>query len=612
MKKRSLNFKIWAVVMMLSSAFVFASTFSIFGARKATENLNEVVEVYQARFQAANDIKNTQRAMMVNLLETIVMTEESRMAETSKRYDLMAKEMFAALDRYEAVATAEGKQHSAELKLKMEEFAKVTEQARDLAMQNKNDDATALVKSADLVRTQIMEVVDKITDRATGDLKTFTAQAQADANQTILLNILVPASSILASLAVAFLLLKSVNRAIGSVVKGLGESANQVTAASAQIASASSQLSQAATEQAAALEETAASVEELNSMVAKNSENAVSTASTSSESQRKAAQGKETVARMGTSMDAISQSNDLIMNQINQSNEAMAGIVKVIEQIDKKTKVINEIVNKTELLSFNASVEAARAGEHGKGFAVVAEEVGNLARMSGSAAEEIGSLLAQSIAKVNEVVNDTKVNVEKLVTRGRATLAEGAQVVRETGSVFEDVLTNVNTVADMAGEISSASQEQARGISEITKAMSQLDQMTQQNAATAEQCASAAEELSAQAGALNSAVGELTVTVYGGGAAPAGLGSAETRGRPKKTAAAPAAGPAGKKATAAKPAASKKPSPTPAKEELPDNVVLLRSPQAPSPKGPMDKPDFALKKASGDVPDYNHSGFDDV
>ncbi|MBC7465119.1 MAG: hypothetical protein H7256_03945 [Bdellovibrio sp.] len=50
-----------------------------------------------------------------------------------------------------------------------------------------------------------------------------------------------------------------------------------------------------------------------------------------------------------------------------------------MEEIGNKTKVINDIVFQTKLLSFNASVEAARAGEHGKGFAVVAEEVGKLA-----------------------------------------------------------------------------------------------------------------------------------------------------------------------------------------------------------------------------------------
>ena len=73
----------------------------------------------------------------------------------------------------------------------------------------------------------------------------------------------------------------------------------------------------------------------------------------------------------------------------------------LISEIGNKTKVINDIVFQTKLLSFNASVEAARAGEHGKGFSVVAEEVGNLAHMSGNSAKEITQLLESSINRVN-------------------------------------------------------------------------------------------------------------------------------------------------------------------------------------------------------------------
>jgi len=214
-------------------------------------------------------------------------------------------------------------------------------------------------------------------------------------------------------------------------------------------------------------------------------------------------------------MAEIDQNNADIMEQVNSSNAQFSEIVNVIQEIGNKTKVINDIVFQTKLLSFNASVEAARAGEHGKGFAVVAEEVGNLAQMSGSAAEEISGMLQDSIQKVEKIVSETKTKVEKIVFEGKEKVSVGASVARQCGEVLDEIVSNVSSVSHMAGEISSASQEQAQGVQEITKAMNQLDTVTQQNAKTSNEVAGAAEELSTLADSLNGAVEQLLATIKG-------------------------------------------------------------------------------------------------
>lgn len=114
------------------------------------------------------------------------------------------------------------------------------------------------------------------------------------------------------------------------------------------------------------------------------------------------------------SIKNIGAANERAGREIGASARHFADIVKVIEEIGSKTKVINDIVFQTKILSFNASVEAARAGEHGKGFTVVAEEVGKLAAMSGVAAHEIGELLSGSIQKVDAIVKDTQTKVKIL------------------------------------------------------------------------------------------------------------------------------------------------------------------------------------------------------
>lgn len=331
--------------------------------------------------------------------------------------------------------------------------------------------------------------------------------------------ILAIAAGALFAVVVSSLLISSPLQLLGQVAESLSKASHQVNETSQHIATSAQNLSQATTEQAAALQETSSSIEEMSSMVSRNSENAKGTSETASDSRQKAEQGREVVEQMMRSMDEINQSNTDIMSQIDQSNREMNEIVSVIREIGEKTKVINDIVFQTKLLSFNASVEAARAGEHGKGFAVVAEEVGSLAQMSGTAAKEISDMLEGSIRKVESIATNTKTQVEQLIKTGRDKVENGTDIARQCGQVLNEIVENISTVNQMAEEIATASQEQAAGVRELTKAMQQMDQVTQLNASTSEQSADSASHLAEQARALNEAVERLATTIEGRGTA---------------------------------------------------------------------------------------------
>jgi methyl-accepting chemotaxis protein len=276
-----------------------------------------------------------------------------------------------------------------------------------------------------------------------------------------------------------------------------------------EIASSSNELSEASARQASALQQTVAAIDEINAMVNKNAETAKLSADVSNASEASAITGKNTVQGMVQAISHISDANTAMMNEINHSNEEISEIVKVIAEIGNKTKVINDIVFQTKLLSFNASVEAARAGEHGKGFAVVAEEVGNLAQMSGNAAKEISSMLDSSIQKVERIVEQSKTKVSSLMQTGKETVDSGIRTAQDCGRVLDDILANVTRVNQMVVEISTASQEQAMGVQEVTKAMNQLDQVTQQNLGTAQQSSTSAEHLNGRSEGLKNVSFEL-------------------------------------------------------------------------------------------------------
>lgn len=373
-------------------------------------------------------------------------------------------------------------------------------------------DASSFFKSITNRIDAVYEIVKSEQSLNLSALENAASEAQRNFIMLAIFLVLI----LIASAVLAIYILSQLVAQFRSVGKTLDEASSQVSSASSQIASASEELSQATTEQAASLQETSSSIEEISSMINANTENARQSAQASGQSLENAEKGKAVVEQMIKAIDAISISNNSIMEQINESNKEMEDIVKVITEIGTKTKVINDIVFQTKLLSFNASVEAARAGEQGKGFAVVAEEVGNLAAMSGAAAIEISSMLDSSIQKVEGIVKNSKEKIGRLITDGKKNVEIGTTVANNCGTVLNDIVLSVASVSKMVKEISSASQEQAQGVHEITKAVAQLDQVTQQNTANSAESSRAAGDLSNQAEMLSSLVQELVQAIEGG------------------------------------------------------------------------------------------------
>jgi methyl-accepting chemotaxis protein len=307
----------------------------------------------------------------------------------------------------------------------------------------------------------------------------------------------------------------SIIKKIKTVISSLGGSADAVSHSSEDISVSSIKLSEATTEQASSLQETVSSINEISSMVQKNSEAAEQSTSVSEKSKVEATKGKESVDVMIKEIKDISKTNDNIKVEMKNSNDQISKITLVISSIAEKTKVINDIVFQTKLLSFNASVEAARAGEHGKGFAVVAEEIGNLASMSGTAALEISEMLEASIKEVNAIVNTSREKIDILIDQSKENSERGTKTAQLCGVALESILNNVALVNDIVKEISTASSEQAAGVAEVTTAMQQLDQVTHQNNHSAQASASLASQLKRSAGNMEESIKELTSLVNG-------------------------------------------------------------------------------------------------
>ncbi len=517
MSKWSLNAKIYFIMGILIAACVSISVVGLSKMDSINDALDGIVDGLVVRLGYANKLKALFLIQVVNEKNLLSLYDPEAMKATTERLVQRDQEIRELYKENLKVTTPEGK---IRLELIMDLYGKwleITYKEKDLVLKGEREKASRMsITEGREIRLKIEEILDGRVVALEKLMAVESHKSDIDYASARNLVSLISIVSISLGLGFAIVILRSLDKSILSIISSLNDNSTQVTSAAQQIASSSEELSQTATEQAASLEETASSIEEMNSMVQKNAENAQRTSDLAASSTNSAEKGKQVVSDMISAIEDISASNNTIMEQIDASNRQISDIVKVIAEIGDKTKVINDIVFQTKLLSFNASVEAARAGEHGKGFAVVAEEVGNLAQMSGNAAMEISSMLESSIQKVEGIVNDTKHKVGSLVVSGRTKVDVGGKIARECGKVLEEIVHNVKSVTQMASEISTACHEQAQGVQEITKAMNQLDQVTQSNAATSEESASAAEELSAQADSLRSVVGLLVKTVKGG------------------------------------------------------------------------------------------------
>lgn len=323
-------------------------------------------------------------------------------------------------------------------------------------------------------------------------------------------------ASLLLSVLLATLLTRQLTNQLASVINELNVSTPKLSNSSASMNDLSTELSSCATEQAAAVQETASSLEEISAMIKKNSDNANNAKNSSEESLKSVKHGQKAVNNMLDAMSEINQNNDAFNAFMAKNNDELTEMVRVITNISDKTKVINDIVFQTKLLSFNASVEAARAGEQGKGFAVVAEEVGNLAQMSGNAANEIKGLLDESIIKVHKMVDETKKQVETLVFDGKEKIKLGISRAEECSSALNEINTTVMSVEALVAEVAVASSEQSQGLNGINKAMMQIDEVTNQNTIASQSVSENASQVMGLSSSIKDTSDRLTLLLTGG------------------------------------------------------------------------------------------------
>ncbi|WP_333714588.1 methyl-accepting chemotaxis protein, partial [Yoonia sp.] len=258
-------------------------------------------------------------------------------------------------------------------------------------------------------------------------------------------------------------------KALDQAICDVAATGKRISATSEVSQSATVELSQRTENQAATLEQTAAALDELTASVKQAADHARSVDASVDKARQEAERNGQVVAQAVSAMSEIEQS---------------------ASQIARVIGVIDDIAFQTNLLALNAGVEAARAGESGRGFAVVASEVRALAQRSAEAAKEISALIANSSRHVEQ----------------------GTALVGHAGEALGEIITQVNDIAQMTGQIAASAEEQATGLSEINIGVNQLDQVTQQNAAMVQDSLSRGEDLAQETARLGSLMNRFAIS----------------------------------------------------------------------------------------------------
>lgn len=185
-----------------------------------------------------------------------------------------------------------------------------------------------------------------------------------------------------------------------------------------------------------------------------------------------------------------------------QTESAISDITQSIDTILGITNVIEDVAERTNLLSMNAAIEAAHAGDAGKGFAVVAEEIRKLAGTTGENSHIIKSSVEEIIGKIHrtsEVTKKTGSSFNKVFS-GINEINEGMSAIKisidEMTTENGKLIAHVGSLTGITDEVNGASGEVESRAAFIEESMKSLSELSDQNLAGINEIAKGVDEIS--------------------------------------------------------------------------------------------------------------------
>ncbi|MFA5518773.1 MAG: methyl-accepting chemotaxis protein, partial [Spirochaetota bacterium] len=207
--------------------------------------------------------------------------------------------------------------------------------------------------------------------------------------------------------------------------------------------------------QAAALEEISSSLEELSANSNSINEIAVNLYQELEITVESVNDLKSVNDRVQLSSDEISVSIGDITgysketrNYVSDTHNKFETLKAKSEEMSDFIQIINDIADKVNLLSLNASIEAARAGDAGRGFAVVADEISKLAEATAINSKEIERIIFDNnklIEESGESIAGTSATMVKLDN----SIKKIEKEIIEVRNFIDDIGTTIKTIKNL-------------------------------------------------------------------------------------------------------------------------------------------------------------------
>jgi methyl-accepting chemotaxis protein len=491
--------------VILGGILLALASFKIIDARRGFQELEAVFTGNLTPITNLDSSRSYLQHHFISLLHSIIEDDAAMMRKISEQMKesqrLQAKywELYTSSDLSEDETT-----HVLTLKALYSTYYEVAHEAEQLSQKNQNAEAIALVNTTlSPIFSNITNTTDLLIQANHKQVEAVLVAAQGNYNKSFWFTLAGVTASLLGCAGLGVFVSKGIRGRLQALTDQMQSISKSLATESMHIAAGSQKLSESVDQQSTAVQETSATLDEIHSMVQKNSSNAFSCQEQSRTSRSSVDRGQTIVRDMLAAMDKIAGSNQTIVNHLGRSGQEMRDVTRLIEDIGAKTLVIHDIVFQTRLLSFNASVEAARAGDHGRGFAVVAEEIGALAKMSGAAAKEISGILSRSLKNVEDLINRSLGDAQKAMEESSTLIKEGETQARQCTAAFDEILSQVESLDQFIGHIVQASQEQTKGVGEISKAMNEINSAASQNSTVAHEAAATALRLKTEVNRLD-------------------------------------------------------------------------------------------------------------